>query len=446
MSRRGTPEVSFVRRRAFAFTVIELLVSMGILIVAIFALATVFDMSSETTGRTVAHAEILEASAAVQQRVTDQVSKIEPGLLIIESPAPTLARSEIQGGERLFRLRHDRLVFVAMGAPGEFQSFTDPVRGTPTDPTQEPASSREALIYLGPGIPLSDATPPQELDFLAPTVGLTAVEWVFAHRAILLLTDDPLHAGWFPPDMNVIAGAGGLLKGGSLASIAPDIRQGRMDAVISNTLYRASGATIIDIINSLTPAALLVAAPPIAGLWDANLTPTTASLGNTADPDYYTRSGSTLQPRLADFRIEWTDMRDNLGVPDYGTRWFGLRPYWASPVTDVDAVQFKAQCRRDFTSVSIPSPEEDERLVFESKIEWSNPTNGAANAQAAYRAIWRADTWQYRPKALRFTYRIYDAQNRLKQRTEIDLNEDGIADASDVVRWGQEFSIVVPIP
>jgi len=86
-----------------------------------------------------------------------------------------------------------------------------------------------------------------------------------------------------------------------------------------------------------------------------------------------------------------------------------------------------------------------------ARIEWSALGN-ASSPDAAYRAIWRADTWDYRPKALRFTYRIYDAGNRLEQDTTVDLDEDGIYDPDDsnarrtMQRYGRRFSIVVPVP
>lgn len=422
-----------------AFTLIELLVSIGVLVAAIFALAAIFDISSETTGRTVAHAELLEISAAVQQRITSQLAKIQPGLLIIDSPAPTNARAEIPGGRPLSRLRQDRLVFLALGGPGEFQSFTDPMQGTPADPSKQRASSSEALVYFGPGIPLDDTGhQPRSLD------NLTASEWVLAHRAILLLPSDPGHAGWAPPSMSAITS---LLNGGTLTAAASGaFYQGRMDAVVSGPgpTDVATGSTIIAAINAKNTADLLTATPSIAGLWDANLTPTTASL-DTPPPagptDYYAYTGFTLQPRLADFRIEWTDGRTNDGVPDFGTRWFGLRPDWSDPT----AAKQKPQCRHDAPYAADATT--DELGAFQNKIEWSNPSTGLAAPDAAYRAIWRTDVWDYRPKALRFTYRIYDAGNRLKQTTYVDLNEDGVRDSNQLVtRLGQEFSFVVPVP
>ncbi len=449
--RRTAPKSCLPPSPQVAFTVIELLVSVGVLVVAIFALATVFDISSETTGRTVAHAELLEASAAVRQRITDQLSKIQPGLLIIESPAPTQARQEIQGGERLFRLRHDRIVFLARGGPGEFQSCTDPTCGTPALPDREPAASREALVYFGPGIPLSNTPALLERRFDSAAVQLPAAEWAMAHRAILLLLDDPNHPGWTPPDMSVLTG--GLLAGGRLNDpVTSNIYQGRMDAVRSSATHLAQGRTLIQIIAEMNPATqLLTATPAIAGLLDPNLVPTTVSLDPGMPLDYYMHGGFTLQPRLADFRVEWTDGQTNNGVPDYGTRWFGLRPYWDSPLNNVDAVQQKAQRRQDAPYAADAFPAELD--AFREKIEWSNPSGGTAAADAAYRAIWRADTWDYRPKALRFTYRIYDAGNRLKQPMYLDLDEDGVLDRDEAASWpdlvtrfGQEFSFVVPVP
>jgi hypothetical protein len=429
---------------------------MGVLVVAMFALAAVFNISSETTSRTVSHAELLEASAAVQQRISSQLARIEPGLLIIESPKPTEARAEVQGGEELFRLRHDRIVFVAMGAPEEFQSFTDPTCGTPADPAKEPAAGREALEYFGPGIPLADTPALTERPFDSAAVHLPASEWVLVHRALVLLLDNPNHAGWAPPDMGVLTG--GLLAGGHLSGPATlSIYQGAMDAVYSSPTDLGEGRTIIQFIAELNPATqLLVATPVIAGLWEPNLAPSTVSLDPAMPLDYYTHGGFTLQPRLADFRIEWTDGRSiasGAAEPARGTRWFGLRPYWNSPLTAPSSLQFKAQRRCDVTSPSVPSPEEEERLAFAEKIEWSNPSNGAEDVNAAYRAIWRADTWEYRPKALRFTYRIYNASDRLKQAVHLDLDEDGVLDHDEgaawpdlVTRFGQEFSIVVPLP
>ncbi|MFH1418338.1 MAG: hypothetical protein ABII12_08655 [Planctomycetota bacterium] len=432
---------------AGAFTTVELLVSMAIMVVAIVAVSFVFEISSKTTGQTLSHSEVTEASSAVHHRIAEQLLRIKQGLLIIESPTPTLARADVKGAPKLFRLRHDRLVFIASGGPREFQSATDPTLGTPTNPEDAPASSSEALVYFGPGIPLADVPPFGEIDYTDNDIGLTASEWVLAHRAILLLLEDPNPADtWTPPDMTVFTGGGtGMLNGGPLPA---SYRTCEMDAVVSSASRLATGDTLVNLILAMDPATeLLTANPSIAGLWEPNVAPTSASLDDPADLDYYTRSAFTFQPRLADFRIEWTDGVTNPGVPDFGTRWFGLRPDWNSSLSNPDQITQQPMRRQDFPCDAA------EFDAFQNKIEWSSPGSGSAAQDAAYRAIWRLDTWQYRPKALRFTYRIYDARNRLKSVPETDLNDNSIPDPDEggpgpalVTRFGKEFSIVVPIP
>jgi hypothetical protein len=220
-------------------------------------------------------------------------------------------------------------------------------------------------------------------------------------------------------------------------------------------------------------------------LWQPSWAPLTASLSDPVNaPDYYARTGSTFLPRLADFRIEWTDGRridpdgednsQNTSDDQEGmlTRWFGLAPadtrlFPATPQPDpanpgaMNAVEYQARMRRiaDPNNPSNPdaaNPDNrpdgtDAETNAFANVEWS-PTGIGPDASAAYRAVWRADTWHYRPKALRFTYRIYDSGNRLQQKSTTDLNENGIPDPDTgagkavVTRFGQEFSIVVPVP
>ena len=49
---------------------------MAILVITVVALTEIFNLSSEAAGRTSAHAEVLTASAAVQQRVGDLLADI----------------------------------------------------------------------------------------------------------------------------------------------------------------------------------------------------------------------------------------------------------------------------------------------------------------------------------------------------------------------------------
>lgn len=483
------------------FTLIELTVSMGVLLLAIITVATIFNISSDAAGRTAAHVQLLEASAAVHGELNDKLSHIVPGLLIIESPPPTLARAESREGPRYFRLRHDRLVFLAShGGEGAFESFTDPTRGTPAVPTRAPATSTEALVYFGPGIPVEgNATVSgRALPFDDETIGLTASEWVFMHRAILLLSGflPAEHPDWNapsgPPTMSQVFGAGGMLDGGTLENNYLNFREGRMDAVISDTApggMDATSAALISFINTLTVTnagfqTLFHGDESTArarALWEPGLTPVTASYANALHADFFTRSGWTFMPRLADFRIEWTDGGrvdplgpDNIaatGDEDFRTRWFGLAPAPLSVdaanvpnLSNPNGLRYQARLRglavaQNPSNPNPGNPDNDPAATnaFASRIEWADGRGATPHVQARYRAVWRGNDYdQYRPRALRFTYRIYDANKRLQRPTALDLNEDGILDPGTpampaaepyiVSRHGQEFSVVVALP
>ncbi|HKQ48509.1 MAG TPA: hypothetical protein VJZ71_10600 [Phycisphaerae bacterium] len=453
--------------RARAFTIVELIVSMGILTATMIAVATVFSISSDAAGRTEAHAEVLEASAAFQQTVADELSRIVPdGLLIIESPPPTLVRAEVSEGPRVFRLRHDRLVFISSkGTEGAYQSFTDPTRARPdltdAETRRTPASSPEALIYYGPGIPVAGNGTAAGIrtPFDDPAI-LTASEWMFAHRAILLMVEDPGVAGWVPATK-------ADFDAGLLMPNTTGMFEARMDAIVTGMNPVAALGNWLDVVWTN------LAAPPVqlSDLWQPNLTPITTSLVDPADADYFTRSGFTFQPRMVDFRIEWTDGGsvdllgpDDLpgtGDEDLRTRWFGLVPDRDElpDLNSLNSMRYLAQMRGrpGATNHANPNPSNIDNPnpspgIWDS-IEWSQ-SGITADPGAHYRAVWRRGTWQFRPKALRFTYRIYDATRRLKQPTSVDFDEDGTADPDPanptspfiVTRYGQEFSIVVPVP
>lgn len=476
-----------VRART-AFTLIEVTVSIGLLLLAMITVAGVLHLSTEAAGRTAAHTRVIEASTALQHELTDKLGKIVPGLLIIESPPPTIARVEVSGGPQYFRLRRDRLVFIAsQGGEGAFESFTDPTRGTPLAPKAAPATASEALMYFGPGIPvIGDGTVSgmtHGIEFGSEDVNLKASEWMFLHRAILFLQASPPVAGWVPPDMSIFSGGGGMLDGGDLSSTASLVPfyNNQMDAVVPDTSaggLAASGSALIDHIKEriTVPGAFASmfhgASATAQALWQPSLAPVSVTYTNESDIDFYARSGATFSGKLADFAIEWTDggRVDPLGpdnVPNSGdedlrTRWFGLAPDVTDTpdITNPDGLKFQARLRgvANVVNPSNPNPANPDNdpsvsNAFFNRIEWS-PNGITPNVDARYRAVWVGADFdeQIRPKALRFTYRIYDATNRLTELTTLDLNEDGIPDPDamstpySVRRWGQEFSVVVPLP
>lgn len=450
-----------------AITTIELLVSMAILLTAMLGVVGVFNISSDTATKTAAHAELLESSRALQDELQRQLSRIAPGLLIIESPPPTTVRAETREGPKLFRLRQDRLVFVAAHPDQDaFQSFTNrPRRIVATDPTTDPIHAAEALLYFGPGLPVASDGQARPLS----DTNLTASDWIFAERAILLAGNppNPVIPNWTPPDMTIFSSAGGMLDGGPLN---PDFEQGKMDAVVSAASgaggMRADASSLIQLMPGRSISG---ATPPIAALWAPNWTPASAKIaeGGTAPADFYLRTGTNFVPRLADFRIEWTDGRRidpfgpdddpaTLADNDNNTRWFGLAPFPDSSV-DLAAVdstlRFQSRMRGEVNPANPSNPNATnpdnplpETAAF-SQVEWS-PYGVTSDLNAAYRAVWRTDTWHLRPRALRFTYRLYDRTGRIKSAQRLDLDGDNNpsdpeASAAVQTRLGQEFSFVV---
>ena len=471
-NRRLPPTAAGLQQLRRGFTLIELLVSIALLIVLMVAIARVFSISSDSATRVAADTEVLAASAAFRQTVSDQIDKMTDGLLVINCPAPTPPEGEIRGGQRFLRLRHDSVVFMTHGDVGEYQSFTDPTRGDPANFGKQTANSAEALVYFGPGLPLPNRTlqlQPQPLD----SGTLTASEWVFLHRSILLLLEKDANADplWMPPDMDALTAPGGLLNdpGGVSFAMSP-FYDGMMDAVVSSPTQRADTGTIADIILGKPLSDLLSADPSIAGLWQPGLAPRTASVGNSNRLDFYARSGASFIRHLADLRIEWTDGRrvDPLGpdgMPDTGdedlsTRWFGLRPDPAFTVDNgvldnittaqIPDIAVRRQDVVAYTGGGFADSTQEEIDAFRDKIEWDTGTGSAPDT--AYRAIWRGDTWRFRPKALRFTYRIYDGANRMKQTAQVDLNENGDPDPDGpgpsrlFTRFGRQFTVVVKLP
>lgn len=430
-------------RAGRAFTLVEMMVAVALLALVMVMVSQVFTMSGEAAGRTTAQAEVISASSALREKLSADLDRMAPGLLVIECPPPLLDRIEVPGGSAIIPIRHDRLAFISAGSAGRFQSFTDPTRGyfNPADPLAvnlTPASSDAALLYYGPGITATNASgaPLVESVFLNDT-SIPAVNWALARRAILLLNQRPLDNGqntaWRANLPMVTTGATrllDLLNGNPFAANNP-FRLGLMDAAVSDDpLGRPADPQALTNIVEQNYIALSSApdtpAPP--GLWGMNWCPPSASQRDSAVEDHYTRSGFTFMPGLVDLRIEWTDGRQVNPPVDQRTRWYGLKP---DPTSNPPA------------SLSYrPDPSFQAGSAFEVF---------QTGAGARYRAIWRPSTWHLRPKAIRLTYRIYDASRRLSESVTTDFDEDGDPDpdgpAADLIkRYGHEFSVVFPIP
>ena len=507
-----------------AFTLIEMLVATALLVAVIIMVTQIFNISQEAASRTNAQAEVFNSAASLRERMTGDFSRILPGLLIIESPPPTPVRAETPGGEAIFRLRQDRLVFVAGGKAGQYESFTDPSRGEPGSATLEqivPTTAASALIYYGPGIPLTEGNVPRPLGVLNDPDPPTAFDWVFVNRTILIGRD--AGSGYNPPvapapswaaraqnwrtavtnqasqafalNLNsspfvmpfVMPFAYTNDPAGGANLIATDVLM--RDSITPNAIPN-SGSELIARVNSLPPDLNPATfGSHLAGLWTPSFVPRTSSLRNPEAFDYYTRSGSTFVPRMADIRIEWTDGQPvdpdgadgALGTADddYSTRWFGLKPVRDDPSDPenpnslANSPRFHADRRGNVTNDPYNNGGQVNWTLSAAArdAEWQNTrTFGrpgfndgriesfvADGPNASYRAIWGTSTWALRPKAIRITYRLFDARSRLSNSGTVDLNDNGRPDNGTpndtgnappylTRRWGQEFSFIIPVP
>ncbi|MFO0972118.1 MAG: hypothetical protein U1A27_01590 [Phycisphaerae bacterium] len=415
------------------------------------AVAQVFNMASITSGRTIAQAEMIEAAHAFESAVRDSIRKLAPSsLLIIESPTPVanlpdVAGGRVSGGGPLpaIPVRHDRLVFLATstGPAGAFESVTDRSIASATGLARLTFTAPDALLYIGPGRPIyRDDADGRTLD------AIESRQWIVARRAVLFDAAPSAGAPRFTSFTGEVPPAQYPL--GGLPVVPPrDIYACGIDAV-----QETAGAFLARVISDNPP--LLPNSP---GLWQENLCPAEVNdarpLAPTDNPIYYRRAGFALQPRIADIRIEWTDgaVVDPTANPD--TQWFGQRrdaagaPGWTAP--GAGASSGDPCSKRMWLSVFDAAG----TLADSGAGAFGNPTLGPApgaielESPTAYRAVWTAATWAFRPTALRFTFRAFDAQGRISSEENIDttLPPDGTPDVT-ARRYGLVYSFVVPLP
>ena len=493
------------------FTLIELMVSVALLVAVILMVSQIFDISTRAASRTNAQSEVFSGAAAFRERISADVSRMMPGLLVIDSPPPTPVRAEVPGGEVIFRQRQDRIFFIAGGAPGQYESLTDPTRGeaylgAPLTGTYSlhpgnwtPSASSAAMMYYGPSEPMDASGNPRQLDAPADPRPPTASEWVFVNRALLIGSEPNAGAGyfgntvtpqpaWWPQyqqwrntmGADYAAFLSSLTAAGPL-TVPNNYLNGTMDVLfpfppVPPNAIPMSPAELIDRLNAKLSGIAMAGMPgiQIQDLWQLGRAPVTATLRDPTAYDYYKRNGANFMPRMADIRIEWTD---GLSVeppppyyggpnaaPDLRTRWFGLtcdanNAPNPGNAASLNGLSYTARRRADpinnannyytGTSVSagIINAYNTETDTFINQIE-SAPSSGSS---AQYRAVWRTDNWQYRPKALRITYRLFDARNKMESDSTVDLDDDDFADPEGgtpyvVSRYGQEFSLIIPVP
>ncbi|MCA9256862.1 MAG: type II secretion system protein [Phycisphaerales bacterium] len=474
--------------RSRGFTLVELLVTLGLVSIVIVSVSQIFRISSNAAAVTAANGSLIEKARAVNETLESEVRNMAAnGFLAIVCPPPIRHDVELQNGPTI-PLQVDRIAFLARGNPEEYESPSDPTRPTAGDPTLEklgPATSSEAVIYFGPG----DATTKNTFGIIntlqLENNFLLTHEWPFIHRAILLLPELPpsRDISWVTRNMDSMFVTGGIFN--NQAGLPAQYAGGVTDIIYSSATLRANVRTFAQLLMDKDWNTDLGSNyPSIAAFWSPSVAPQTLTVNAAATNmrNFYRRSGATFTFGLADFRVEWTDGRpidpigaDGLvstGDENLNTRWFGIRPDPTIPVTPADladlttvtgpadtatGVPYFAYARhRTYVDPNLSSAEQlaEQAIndVFHDRIEWPRGSD-AGTPETMYRAIWRTDTWEYRPKALRFTYRLYDENDRIKNTSEVDFNRDGDPDPDDptfanaqITRMGREFSVVIPVP
>ncbi len=446
--------------RPRGFTLIEALVAVALMLAVMLAIARVFEMTSLASGRTIGQSETVEAAAAFEQAVRTQISRIKSdspdSLLLIESPTPLIDMPETLDGAPVFSLRHDRIVFIAQHNEAEgFRSLTDrsiPSNNPPIGPgagqNRQAYSSPEALIYFGPGDPDGRGLP-----------NAPAKDWLLSQR-IVLLGARPL-----------------ALATPRFTSFSNDVPPPQYPIFPGLSVYPALLRCGVDAVQETSDELVTrIAFNPInssPGLWDLTVCPSSVTVTDPADPIYYGRAAFNLLPRIADLRIEWTDgsavdprPAAGGGLLNPSTQWFGqnrdtvgvrgfLRP--RDPAGPSGDVCSKREWLWEFDPVP-PGP----ILPDSAPTAYGHPVVGTVGeieteGVNAYRAVWNRATWAFRPKALRFTFRVYDSQNHLSESDAYNqapwapvptwLNSsDPRTPGGRVRRYGLEYSFVVNLP
>lgn len=487
--------ISHPHRRT-AFTLIEALVATALLVATMAVVSQVFSLASNASNRTLAHAEVIEAAQNFEQSVRESLASLKPGFLLIECPEPIHAQftgrdiptQEPPRGGFGPSFRHDRLVFIASGGPTRFESATDLNVPAPTNAlnnattgTGRMFSAADALVFFGPSQPDGRILARQGGAGLDTT--LTGKDWIMARRTILLGGPNAAvqmrsyydATGANAPGINVpflypLPGASFNATTGTFG-----IRQATLDVVTD------TADSLLQRISALGTS------PTTAeGLWDLSVCPSIVSATVSSDsPTYYRRAAFSLQPRIADLRIDWADGSvidpvDGRAMPfdpyqpvDGGLQWFG------APWDSSESYLYTAAYR----GITLPSRNQIQSGDVCPKWRWLNTFAGAANNVVpqdtayygvafntpgsperesisnvsgnftTYRAAWFPHTWHLRPRSLRFTFRVYDSQDRLTNVETLLASPPPLSNGSPVPlvthqiqRYGLTFSFVVNVP
>lgn len=398
------------RRSPAAFTLTELMVSVAVLMIAMVAVGYIFTSVSKTSGITTGTIELTDTIETMRQTMQADLDAMAPGILIIDSPDPlSLSNGTVSeptfivdavGEEATYPCRRDRLVFLTSTAPGTYQSWVDPTE-----------SSGEAIIHYGHAGHYYPKRGVVDPTWLAPT----AYERMLLRRITLLGTQQG--PAQFP--LGLITGTPEQLR---IHLSAEDSVQETLSDLLTR-LRDPDYETTADI--------RMMYARSLAGESTSNVYYGVLNMADFTEEFKAVwrrelRHCFEFLPRVGDFIVEWTDGAIAVGG---GRLWYGLEldgnhdgdlddPVDVIPMsgaTGNGADEWRADALYGGFS-------------FEQRPELVSPPD-----YAGYRAVWRVDgdTWHLRPKALRITVRLYDANKRI-----LDADE----------RLGREYSFVLQVP
>ena len=387
---------------ARGFTLVELMVSMAVLVIAMVAVGYIFSAVSKTSGLTTADIELTDAADVLRRTMQADLNAMAPGFLMVLAYPPVADRRDLPDEPPIPQRRDSLLTFLAVGAPGQFQSFWNPT-----------VTSSEALVTYGPGL----TEDPASGDLALPSY---LFDSVLSRRAILLVEETLTGT----PELDKQWGHG---QGATDPDYLPPDRLGAEpwdDKNTFNKLHYSLRSSLVDVIQQrsyqsviLRLRRLLTEGGSSVAFWHTSYAP--PALPADAPLDDRGRCCFTLVPHAADFIVEWTDgsvADPRPGTYDSRLQWFGLGRDIDGDGLIRSAVVLPGSSdviSRQQWSMDLMNPPRNIELISNESDPpepgWSSPAE-----IMGYWAMWTEQTWQYRPKALRVTVRLYDANKRIR--------------------------------
>ncbi len=385
-----------------AFTLIELMVAVSLLVVIILSVGIVFKSTGNAVGLGQATGEMFAKVRAINQQIVSDVHGMDRnGFLIIR------CRAERQGdfgfSADRFR-RHDQISFISTG---KFPNRTGAYQQTQVFADNSTANS--ARIWYGQLIVAKDPwAAPAGTDLPTSAVLNTADPayesgfWL-GRQAMLLLNPPAAGASEFPAGFTDI----NLTLAASYSGTPHPSNNGPESSVASTpiTMSRVDVAytTLPQIMANLSGGfpnqpdycyrLKTLPSPTTTGIADAS--------GNPYLPNGVLRMHPVFATGLPSFAIDWTD-----GTPDGNgnLKWFG----WNTG-------------QNGSYSVELAPPADGSRANFPNNGNFYKPPAGLAGTEFSdqkiakdnYEVVFTPANSTLWPKALRFTYRITDSNDRL---------------------------------